>query len=331
MEKEKALVTVNGGALTEKEVVSEAIAFAQTGFGGTPVTLPKGYDISRAVKNFCFALPNVKNIEKATKESIMQAAHDYITQGLDVGKHQCALIVYGDRLTVQREYFGAVNQAMRLNPDVKEISHGAVIHEGEDVAIDYDKFGRLSITHKPDFKCWNKPIAGAYAIVTYYDGSTDAELMTIDEIKTAWAKSRNGNEVHKAFPAEMCKKTVLNRLCKKLINKSDDAAIIDDIDARQTPDFEPVDINAVEEYAEPEFEQISSANAENTEPPTASDVSENEAFETVDTESEDYCITVPYAKYKDEYSDCVVGNYNKWDKTIEVYPNRKKETKGGKE
>lgn len=327
MEKEKALVTVSGGALTEKEVVSEAIAFAQTGFGGMPVTLPKGYDISRAVKNFCFALPNVKNIEKATKESIMQAAHDYITQGLDVAKHQCGLIVYGDRLTVQREYFGAVNQAMRLNPDVKEISHGAVIREGEDVAIDYTENGRLIITHKPDFKCWTKSIVGAYAVVTYRDGSTDAELMTIDEIKAAWAKSKNGNEVHKQFPAEMCKKTVLNRLCKKLINKSDDAAIIDDIDARQSLDFEPVDISAVEEYAEPEFEQTPA----NIEPQAASEMPEDDTGESIDSESEDYCITVPYAKYKDEYSDCVVGNYNKWDKTIEVYPNRKKETKGGKE
>ena len=323
MEKEKALVTVNGGALTEKEVVSEAIAFAQTGFGGTHVKLPTGYDISREVKNFCFALPNVINIEKATKESIMQAAHDYITQGLDVGKHQCALIVYGDRLTVQREYFGAVNQAMRLNPDVKEISHGAVIHEDEDVAIDYDKFGRLSITHKPDFKCWNKPIVGAYAIVTYYDGSTDAELMTIDEIKAAWAKSKNGNEVHKQFPVEMCKKTVLNRLCKKLINKSDDAAIIDDIDARQTLDFEPIDITAVEEYSEPEdrAEQIDSPVEPEEETASAEEV-------CADTESEDYCITVPYAKYKDEYAGCATGNYVRSTKTIEVYPNRKK---GGKE
>ena len=211
----------------------------------------------------------------------MQAAHDYITQGLDVGKHQCALIVYGDRLTVQREYFGAVNQAMRLNPDVKEISHGAVIHEDEDVAIDYDKFGRLSITHKPDFKCWNKPIVGAYAIVTYYDGSTYAELMT------------------------------------------DDAAIIDDIDARQTLDFESIDITAVEEYSEPEdrAEQIDSPVEPEEETASAEEV-------CADTESEDYCITVPYAKYKDEYAGCATGNYVRSTKTIEVYPNRKK---GGKE
>lgn len=335
MANEKALVTVSGGALMEKEVVSEAVAFAQTGFGGMPVTLPKGYDISRSVKNFCFALPTVKNIEKATKESIMQAVHDYVTQGLDVSKHQCALIVYGDRLTVQREYFGNVNQAMRLNPNIKEISHGAVIHEGEKVATKYDSHGRLLITHESDFSKWNASIVGAYAIVTYTDGSTDAELMTIAEIKSAWAKSRNGDSVHKEFPTEMCKKTVLNRLCKKLVNKSDDAAIIDDIDERQVPEFENViDIDADEVDSipaapstpesftneMPELKEVTAA----PEQPDAPQPKGN-------PEDEDYCITISYKEYKNNYADCVTGAYNNRTKMIEVYPNQKKAAKKDKD
>lgn len=335
MANEKALVTVSGGALMEKEVVSEAVAFAQTGFGGMPVTLPKGYDISRSVKNFCFALPTVKNIEKATKESIMQAVHDYVTQGLDVSKHQCALIVYGDRLTVQREYFGNVNQAMRLNPNIKEISHGAVIHEGEKVATKYDSHGRLLITHESDFSKWNASIVGAYAIVTYTDGSTDAELMTIAEIKSAWAKSRNGDSVHKEFPTEMCKKTVLNRLCKKLVNKSDDAAIIDDIDERQVPEFENViDIDAEEVDSIPATPSTpeSSMTAipepkEVTAPPEQPAAPQPKG----NPEDEDYCITIGYKEYKNNYADCVTGAYNNRTKMIEVYPNQKKAAKKDKD
>lgn len=337
MANEKALVTVSGGALMEKEVVSEAVAFAQTGFGGMPVTLPKGYDISRSVKNFCFALPTVKNIEKATKESIMQAVHDYVTQGLDVSKHQCALIVYGDRLTVQREYFGNVNQAMRLNPNIKEISHGAVIHEGEKVATKYDSHGRLLITHEPDFSKWNAPIVGAYAIVTYTDGSTDAELMTITEIKAAWAKSRNGDSVHKEFPTEMCKKTVLNRLCKKLVNKSDDAAIIEDIDERQTVDFETVDaidIDAEEEYGvavdPPTPESLNGTMPEPKEVTAQPEMFDMPAPQG-NPEDEDYCITISYKEYKNNYADCVIGAYNNRTKMIEVYPNQKKAAKKDKD
>lgn len=319
MEKEKALVTVGGGnALTEKEVVSEAIAFAQKGFGGMPVTLPKGYDLSRAVKNFCFALPDVKNIERATKESIMQAAHDYITQGLDVAKHQCALIVYGDKLIVQREYFGSVNQAMRLNPDIKEISHGTVIHEGENASASYDDSGRLHIVYKPELSLWNKPVTAAYVVVTYRDGTTDAEFMTIEEIREAWAMSRNGDKVHKQFPAEMCKKTVLNRLCKKLINKSDDAAIIEDIDERQTVYGEVVDIDAAE-YAE-DYEPEPTVET----PSESQDESTEEDYG--DLSAEDYCITVPYSEYISDYKStgCATANYNQKTKTIDVYPNRPK-------
>lgn len=326
MENEKALVAVSGGALMESEVISEALTFAQKGFGGMPITLPKGYDVSRAVKNLCFALPNVVNIAKATKNSIMQAVHDYITQGLDVGKKQCALIVYGDKLTVQREYFGNVKIAKSLNPEVAEISHGTVIYAGEKLAVSYDQFGRTHINHEPDFSCWNADkIVGAYAVVTYTDGTTDAELMTIHEIKAAWAKSRNGDAVHKQFPVEMCKKTVLNRLCKKVINNTDDAALIDDIDERQRPDNydeTPVDIEQVQEYAEPEEILVEMPTPKPVEAPPI----EEEVQAQGNPDDEDYCITISYKEYLDTYKEkkCATGGYNKTTKKIEVYPNRKK-------
>ena len=335
---EKALVTVNGGALTEKEVVSEAIAFAQTGFGGTPVTLPKGYDISRAVKNFCFALPNVKNIEKATKESIYKSVHEYVTRGLDVGKHQCALIVRLDKdenkhytgtgqLTVQNEYFGNVAQVKRFRADVKDISEGTVIYSGEKVSLYTDEQGHQHIKHEQDFGCWDiGKIAGAYAVVTYVDGKTHAEIMHIDDIKKSWAQSSNGDTVHKAFPAEMCKKTVLNRLCKKLLNKSDDSAVVEELSEQESAyeKMPVIDIGSVEDYAEPSPQESIMPEPQVVALPNAETPPEPQG----NPDDEDYCITVPYAKYKDEYAGCATGNYVKSTKTIEVYPNRKK---GGKE
>ena len=340
MENEKALVAVSGGALMESEVISEAVAFSQKGFGGMPVTLPKGYDISRAVKNFCFALPSVANIQKATKESIMQATHDYITQGLDIGKHQCALIVYGDKLTVQREYFGNVAQAKRCRPDIKDISNGTIIYKGEKIAIAYDEHGRLHVKHEPDFGCWGNEvdkIAGAYVIVTYDDGTTDTELMTIAEIKSALVMSRNGDNVHKAYPAEMCRKTVLNRLCKKLINKSDDSAMLDDIDERQTvEDYETIDIDAEEGYGvpvDPTFtDQEKGYAMPEPKPVETSPADENSIpHATGDPDAEDYCITIPYREYKGNYTECKTGSYNNRTKMIKVYPNRVKGKKGGEQ
>lgn len=346
MENEKALVAISGGALMESEVISEAIAFAQKGFGGMPVTLPKGYDISRAVKNFCFALPNVTNIEIATKESIFQAAHEYITKGFDIGKKQCALIVYKDKdkngnytgtgnLTVQPQYFGVIAQVKRARPDVKRISEGTVIYKDEKIAIAYDEHGRLHVKHEPDFACWGNEIVGAYAVVTYEDGTTDTDLMTIAEIKTAWAQSRNGDKVHKAFPAEMARKTVLNRLCKKLLNKSDDSAIIEDIDEGQTiDDYETIDIDAEESYGVPVSPAFTAQEKGYTMPepkPVEMPPEEETPQPQGDPDSEDYCITVPYREYKDNYSGCMADNYNPREKTIEVYPNKPKDKKGGEQ
>lgn len=345
MENEKALVLVSGGELMESDVISNAITFAQQGFGGKPITLPKGYDLSRAVKNFCFALPTVTNIETATKESIYQAVHEYITKGYDIGKHQCALIVYKDKdnkgnytgtgqLTVQPEYFGQIARVKRERPDIKEISEGTVIYAGEKVALSIDSKGNQHIKHEQDFGCWNNEIAGAYAIVTYENGDTHAEIMPMTEIKQAWAQSRNGDKVHKAFPSEMARKTVLNRLCKKLLNKSDDSAIIGDIDERQSFEDEIIDIDDVESYTEPgepEIEELQETESMSEPKEVTAQQEDAPPQEQGDPESEDYCITIPYSDYKnkdkDKYRDCETGRYDKPTKTIVIYPNRKKTDK----
>jgi recombination protein RecT len=49
--------------------------------------------------------------------------------------------------------------------------------------------------------------------------------MTIDQIHKAWNQgaTKGGSPAHRNFPAEMCKKTVIGRACKMIINSSDDA------------------------------------------------------------------------------------------------------------
>lgn len=343
---EKALVIVSGNiALMESEVISNAINFAKTGFGGMPITLPKGYDVGRSVKNFCFALPSVPNIEIATEESIYQAVHEYITGGLDIGKHQCALIVRKDKdkkgnytgtgkLTVQSEYFGMVAQVMRERPDVKRVSEGTIIYEGEKIALWTDDEGNQHIKHEQDFSCWGENIAGAYAVVTYNNGSTHAEVMTIRELKRSWAQSQNGDKVHKAFPTEMAKKTVINRLCKKLLNKSNDLTNEEELqtDGWQHADTQTIDIDSAEEYTEPSLQptQATESLPESktvTAAPEESELTEPQG----NPEDEDYCITIKYADYKDNYSDCMADGYDRATKTIKVYPNKKKEAKKDKD
>ena len=64
----------------------------------------------------------------------------------------------------------------------------------------------------------------------FKDGSKgDVVYMSIQQIKNSWnqgyAKGNSG--AHKNFTDEMCKKTIITRVCKTLINASDDGDLID--------------------------------------------------------------------------------------------------------
>jgi recombination protein RecT len=67
------------------------------------------------------------------------------------------------------------------------------------------------------------------------DGEVYYEVMTMDEIRKAWSRSQTWGKdqeierkgsTHDDFRQEMCKRTVINRACKKFINSSDDSSLI---------------------------------------------------------------------------------------------------------
>jgi recombinational DNA repair protein RecT len=77
-----------------------------------------------------------------------------------------------------------------------------------------------------------KKIVDAYCTVVYKDGAEDNEIMSFEEIKQSWTMSKSSvldekgllvsGSHHERFTAEACKKTVTNRICKRIINSSDD-------------------------------------------------------------------------------------------------------------
>src|SRR5699024_4303409 len=50
--------------------------------------------------------------------------------------------------------------------------------------------------------------------------------MTRKEIDASWGQSKTGRAVHKKFPQEMAKRTVINRAAKAFINTSDDSDLL---------------------------------------------------------------------------------------------------------
>ncbi|MBT8342951.1 MAG: recombinase RecT, partial [Desulfatitalea sp.] len=84
-------------------------------------------------------------------------------------------------------------------------------------------------------------IIGAYALaIGHNDNQLHCEVMTIDEIKQSWKQSKmsavsesgmiNQSTTHGKFTGEMAKRTVINRLCKRIINTSDDAELIKSVE-----------------------------------------------------------------------------------------------------
>jgi recombination protein RecT len=81
-------------------------------------------------------------------------------------------------------------------------------------------------------------VIGAYCIVYDNDGSPlKTDIMSYREIQSAWKKSKmnpilnNGQlkpgSTHAEYLSEMCRKTVINRCCKPIINSSSDRTLME--------------------------------------------------------------------------------------------------------
>ena len=192
------------------------------------VILPPNYDVNDAVKALYLKALQTTNkqgkpaLDVCTRESIEQVVQNYVSRGLNVAKNQCYLVCYGNTLTLQDSYFGKQKQATAY-AHIKQKSN--VVYEGEEFSIEVRNDATRVVNHKPDFSKWKlDKIIGAYSVAVREDGSIDnTEIMTMEEIKRSWAKSQSGGTVHKDFPVEMARKTVIARQAKGYINSSDDS------------------------------------------------------------------------------------------------------------
>lgn len=196
--------------------------------------LPENYSAENALRSAWLILQETQTkdkrpvLEACSKESIANSVLKMVVQGLNPIKKQCYFVAYGKKLECMPSYQGQIATAKRHGlKDVKPV----VIRQGDEFNYTINQTGKYIVeNHDQPFGNLNNPIVGAYAVVTYQDGSIDTEIMTIDDIKKAWAQgSTNGNSpAHKNFDGEMCKKTVVNRALKGIINSSDDAGLMDD-------------------------------------------------------------------------------------------------------
>lgn len=308
------LVTVEGEHKITLRSQEGLVAIAQTYLKKNgDVILPPNYDVNDAVKALYLATLQTKDkqgrpaLEVCTRESIEQAVQNYVSKGLNVAKKQCYPIVYGNTLTLSESYFGKQKQAHSY---AGVTINSNVIYEGEKVNIIVRPNGTKIIEHTPDFSKFNTDkIVGAYAIAVNDNGDVvDSDIMTIAEIKKSWGKSQSGGTVHKEFPVEMARKTVIGRIAKRFINTSDDSSKYTTIDS----DMGDVYSNSLEIDANTVIED---------DKPTPKKATTNNDELVVDSLDEESTKEILYSEYKNNKTKfrAVPNSYSEETKTIRVY------------
>lgn len=234
---------------------------------------PINYVPQNALKSAWLVLQNTKDrnqkpvLESCSKDSIANSLLSMAIQGLNPDKKQCYFVAYGNQLTLMRSYFGSVHVAKTVNEDLEDI-YAEVVYEGDKFKYEKKKGKNIITQHEQELSNIKKnKIVAAYAVTLFKDGREEALIMSIEDIKQSWKQSitkpvnDNGaikeDSTHGKFPVEMCKRTVINKAAKMVINTSDDRNIMvqyakkvaDDLQDAQTEEEivdkankEPIDI-----------------------------------------------------------------------------------------
>jgi len=187
-------------------------------------------------------------LESCTQASIANALMDMCTAGLNASKKQGYFIAYGDKCQFQKSYFGNVTIARRYG--MKSIS-AEVIYEGDTFKMHKEDAKTVIESHEQDFmNIDNDKLIGAYAVAIMSDGSKIAEVMNIGQLKKAWNQRMGGlkedaSSTHMKFKDQMAKKTVINRLCKMIVNTYGDgfvSEVYDNLEAAESIDVVAEDV-----------------------------------------------------------------------------------------
>lgn len=241
-------------------VLNKVKQFQQAG----QIYFPNNYSPENALKSAWLKLQEVKDkngklaLEVCTQPSIANALLNMIIQGLNPMKNQCYFIPFGNQLTLMRSYFGSIAVAKQFG-EIENIT-AEVIYQGDKLETEIKRGKTLIVSHTRSFDNINKAkVIGAYATILYKDDTEESLVMTIEQIKTSWKKSKlnpdSKESTHSQFTEDMCKRTVINKICKYYINTKDDSNLNMIKQAFETSDEEMRE-------AEVEYEIEANANKE---------------------------------------------------------------------
>lgn len=212
-----------------REMVDTVLARVDKMEKAGEISFPPRYNPGNALRSAWLQIQETKDmnnrpaLEVCTKESVANALLNTVIQGLSPAKKQVYYIVYGNQLQAQRSYFGTMAATKRI-PGVTEV-WADVVYEGDEFKAQKHHGGWQIVQHDSAPENINpEKIRYAYAVIEREDEEPFTDVMTWAQIQQSWEKSRSkAQTVHKEFPDQMAKRTVINRACKMFFNTSDDS------------------------------------------------------------------------------------------------------------
>jgi len=266
---EKTTSTGNALALIKKDVVDVVGKKVQEFVSKGELCLPPNYSVENAMKSAWLILQNTFDREKrpvlqvCTRDSVANALLDMAVQGLNPAKKQGYFIAYGQQLTFQRSYFGTMAVTKRV-AGAKDI-FAEIVYKGDEFEYTIERGNKIITKHVQRIENVDpNNIIAAYCTIIFEDDRQFTDIMTWLEIQKAWSKSKmdpqKEGSTHKEFAQEMCRKTVINRACKRYLNSSDDGSLLmhhinreDEIAAEAEAEAEIAE-NANQEFIDVDYE-----------------------------------------------------------------------------
>ena len=225
---EKAVVKV-------KDIQNEVLTKVKKMEENREIYFPKNYSPENALKSAFLVLQQTKDkahrpaLSICTRESVANALLDMVVQGLSPSKNQVYFIVRGSELCADRSYFGTVAMVKRLKGVLDCFAQP--VYKNDEFEFEIIEARKVVTKHTQTLESIEEgTIRACYATILYKDADGTAkeysDIMTMRQVEKSWEKSKSTQKtVHKDYPSEMARRTVLNRCCKMFINSSDDEAL----------------------------------------------------------------------------------------------------------
>lgn len=227
-------------------------------------SLPAGFNRERFALNCTTVIHDMLKDDKK-KESLNGVHINTIVMtmikgaylGLDFFNGECYAIPYKSEMQFQTDYKGEIKLCKKYSKNKIKDIFAKVVRKGDEFYEEVDG-GVQKVYFRPK-PFSNDDMIGAFAVVTFTDGSMLYETMSkeeIEKIRSNFSKAANSPAWTKT-PGEMYKKTVLRRLCKMIdldfdnieqmraYDEGGDATFEENDDRRSIPDKEkPADVTS---------------------------------------------------------------------------------------